>query len=81
MWTDTCPASPTHEGGVPAYRQAGRATLSKTSTFPGSPALQGLCRNMKTPLFGKGERRSGEKDLERQPLTVWIQGRQPYEYI
>ncbi len=28
-----------------------------------------------------GERWSGGKDLERQPLTVWIQGHQPYEDI
>ncbi len=46
-----------------------------------SPGLMRLCRNMKIRLFGEGERRSGEKDLERQPLTVWIQGRQPYEDI
>src|SRR3972149_2046628 len=30
-------------------------------------------------VFGKRERRSGGKDLERQPLTVWIQGCQAYE--
>jgi hypothetical protein len=40
-----------------------------------------MYRNMKARLFGKGERRSGEKDLERQPLTDWIHGRQPYEAI
>jgi hypothetical protein len=32
-------------------------------------------------LFAKGERRSGGKDLERRPLTVWIQGRQLYEDV
>jgi hypothetical protein len=31
--------------------------------------------------FGKGEGRSGGKDLERQPLTVLIQGWQLYENI
>ncbi len=36
---------------------------------------------MKIRLLTKGERRSDRKDLERQPLTVWIQGRQPYEDI
>jgi hypothetical protein len=36
---------------------------------------------MKKRPFGKGVRRSGGKDLERQPLTVLIQGRQPYENI
>jgi hypothetical protein len=39
---------------------------------------------MKNRLFGKGEKRSGGKDLERhplkgQPLTAWIQGCQAYE--
>ncbi len=36
------------------------------------------CQNT---TFGKGERRSGEKDVERQPLTVWIQVCQPQEDI
>jgi hypothetical protein len=36
---------------------------------------------MKKRLFEKRGRRSGGKDLERQPLTVRIQGRQAYEEI
>jgi hypothetical protein len=48
-------------------------------TLPLSPLR--LCRNMKKRPFGKGEGRSGRKDLERQPLTVLIQGWQPYGNI
>jgi hypothetical protein len=33
----------------------------------------------KNRLFEKGEGRSGEKDLERLPLFVWIQASQAYE--
>jgi hypothetical protein len=44
--------------------------------FVPSP-LERLCHNMKMRLFGKWERWSGGKDLERQPLTVWIQDSQP----
>ncbi len=36
---------------------------------------------MKTRLFRKGERRSGEKDLELQPQIGSIGGRQAYEDI
>jgi hypothetical protein len=36
---------------------------------------------MKKQPFRNGERRSGGKDLERQPLTVSIQGLQPYDNI
>jgi hypothetical protein len=36
---------------------------------------------MKKRPFGKGGRRSGGKVLGRKPLTVWIQGHQPYENI
>jgi hypothetical protein len=36
---------------------------------------------MKMRLFGKGERQSSGKDLERKPLTVWILGREPCEDI
>jgi hypothetical protein len=41
------------------------------------------CTSFIRPLSvsGKGEKRSGEKDLERQPLTVWIQSRQLYKDI
>ena len=48
-------------------------------TLPLSP--QRLCRNVKIHLFGKGERQSGGKVLERQPLTVWIRGSYSSENI
>jgi hypothetical protein len=46
------------------------------------PSLQWrLCRNKKKWPFRKGERRSGGRDLERQPLNVLTKSRQSYENI
>jgi hypothetical protein len=45
------------------------------------PPLETVLQYEKAAFSEKGERRSGGKDLERQPLTVLIQGRQPYDNI
>jgi len=37
--TGKCPASSALEGEVPAYRQAGRGTISNNKSLPGSAAL------------------------------------------
>jgi hypothetical protein len=52
----------------------------RNSPHPALSLLR-MCCNMKKQPFGDGERRSGGKDLERQPLTVSIQGLQPYDNI
>jgi hypothetical protein len=43
------------------------------------PLLETVPKYEKTDFAEKGERRSGGKDLERQPLTVWIQTCQRHE--
>ncbi len=63
---------------------------------PPSPRLETVsqCENIAFRKQGRGDRVSGlpgsgpskdsetlPKDLERPPLTVWIQGRQAYESI
>ncbi len=56
-----------------------KVSCSSVRDFTFVLSFERLCRNMKIRLCGKGERRSGEKDLGRQPLTVSIQSLQPYE--
>ena len=48
--------------------------------YPPLP-LKRLCHNMKKRHVGKRERQLAEKDLGRQPLTILIQGPQPYDNI
>jgi len=64
--------------GATARREGGGGQINPLLFVP---SRQRLCRNMKIRLLAKRERRSGGKDLERQPLTGWIQGRQLYEDI
>ena len=56
-------------------------TITTNKFLPVCPIPSETVSQCRNATFPKGKRWSGAKDLERQPLSISIQGRQPYKNI